>query len=425
MPIIEVKHLYKIFGNRTEEVLELLNRGVTKEEIYKKTRNTVALKDITLSIEPGETFVVMGLSGSGKSTLVRCLNRLIEPTMGEIWIDGQDVLKFGDEELMELRRFKLSMVFQRFGLLPHRSVLENVAYGLEIRGVESEEREQRARQWLSTVGLEGWENSHIQHLSGGMQQRVGLARALCTDPEILLMDEPFSALDPLIRREMQNELMDLQGRLKKTIVFITHDLDEALRLGDRIAILKDGCLVQLGSPEEILREPADDYVADFTRDVNRSRIITARTAMIDPYTVVYNRTGPRVALEAMRRESHSSVFVVDRQGHLQGLITMEDAIEASRKNIQWLSEIQMHQVPTTGPDATLEELLPVAASVKWPLAVIDDQGILLGIIPRVAILAALSGNLAFSENGLASADAASTEASGSAQALDSSELKPG
>ncbi|NMC78263.1 MAG: glycine betaine/L-proline ABC transporter ATP-binding protein, partial [Chloroflexi bacterium] len=292
MPIIEVKHLYKIFGNRTEEVLELLNRGVTKEKIYKKTRNTVALKDITLSIEPGETFVVMGLSGSGKSTLVRCLNRLIEPTMGEIWIDGQDVLKFGDEELMALRRFKLSMVFQRFGLLPHRNVLENVAYGLEIRGVESEEREQRARQWLSTVGLEGWENSHIQHLSGGMQQRVGLARALCTDPEILLMDEPFSALDPLIRREMQNELMDLQGRLKKTIVFITHDLDEALRLGDRIAILKDGCLVQLGSPEEILREPADDYVADFTRDVNRSRIITARTAMIDPYTVVYNRTGP-------------------------------------------------------------------------------------------------------------------------------------
>ena len=425
MPIIEVKHLYKIFGNRTEEVLELLNRGVTKEEIYKKTRNTVALKDITLSIEPGETFVVMGLSGSGKSTLVRCLNRLIEPTMGEIWIDGQDVLKFGDEELMALRRFKLSMVFQRFGLLPHRSVLDNVAYGLEIRGVESEEREQHARQWLSTVGLEGWENSHIQHLSGGMQQRVGLARALCTDPEILLMDEPFSALDPLIRREMQNELMDLQGRLKKTIVFITHDLDEALRLGDRIAILKDGCLVQLGSPEEILREPADDYVADFTRDVNRSRIITARTAMIDPYTVVYNRTGPRVALEAMRRESHSSVFVVDRQGHLQGLITMEDAIEASRKNIQWLSEIQLYQVPTTGPDATLEELLPVAASVKWPLAVIDDQGILLGIIPRVAILAALSGNLAFSENGLASAEAASAEASGSVQALDSSELKPG
>ncbi|NMC78870.1 MAG: CBS domain-containing protein, partial [Chloroflexi bacterium] len=209
------------------------------------------------------------------------------------------------------------------------------------------------------------------------------------------------------------------------IVFITHDLDEALRLGDRIAILKDGCLVQLGSPEEILREPADDYVADFTRDVNRSRIITARTAMIDPYTVVYNRTGPRVALEAMRRESHSSVFVVDRQGHLQGLITMEDAIEASRKNIQWLSEIQLYQVPTTGPDATLEELLPVAASVKWPLAVIDDQGILLGIIPRVAILAALSGNLAFSENGLASAEAASAEASGSVQALDSSELKPG
>ncbi len=421
MPIIEVKHLYKIFGKRTEEALELLGRGASKEEIYKKTRNTVALKDITLSIEPGETFVVMGLSGSGKSTLVRCLNRLIEPTMGEIWIDGQDVLKFGDEELIELRRFKLSMVFQRFGLLPHRSVLENVAYGLEIRGVENEEREQRSRQWLSTVGLEGWENSHIQHLSGGMQQRVGLARALCTDPEILLMDEPFSALDPLIRREMQNELMDLQGRLKKTIVFITHDLDEALRLGDRIAILKDGCLVQLGSPEEILREPADDYVADFTRDVNRSRIITARTAMIDPYTVVYNRTGPRVALEAMRRESHSSVFVVDRQGHLQGLITVEDAIEASRKNIQWLSDIQMHPVPTTGPDVTLEELLPVAASVKWPLAVIDDQGILLGIIPRVAILAALSGNLAFSENGLAPENAAS----GPVHALDSSELKPG
>lgn len=398
MSLIEIKHLFKVFGSRTEEALELLDQGATKEEIYKKTKSTIALQDITMSIEEGETFVVMGLSGSGKSTLVRCLNRLIKPTSGEIWIDGRDILKFNDEELRELRRYKVSMVFQRFGLLPHRSVLENVAYGLEIRGVEREEREQRSRKWLATVGLEGWENSSIHHLSGGMQQRVGLARALSTDPEILLMDEPFSALDPLIRREMQNELIDLQGRLKKTIVFITHDLDEALRLGDRIAILKDGRLVQLGTPEEILQDPADEYVADFVRDVNRSRVITARTAMIDPYTVVSDRTGPRVALEAMRKESHSSVFVVDREGRLQGLITVEDAIEGSQKNVRWLGEMNLREVPTTHPDTTLEELLPIAASVKWPVAVIDENRVLLGIIPRVAILAALSGNLGFSES---------------------------
>ena len=333
----------------------------------------------------------MGLSGSGKSTLVRCLNRLIEPTAGEIKIRGEDVLSFSEEELREYRRNTMTMVFQRFGLLPHRTVLENVAFGLEIRGVEKAARDEKAMEWVETVGLKGYENSRTSELSGGMQQRVGLARALCNDPEVLLMDEPFSALDPLIRREMQNELIDLEGDLNKTIIFITHDLDEALRLGDRIAILKDGRVVQTGTPEEILENPANEYVQDFTRDVNRSRVLTAANAMIDPYSVVSDRSGPRVALEIMRKEGHSSVFIVDRKSHLRGLLTVDDAMDASKHNIKLLSEVELKEVYTTSPDTTLDDLIPVLADMKWPVAVVNTENRLLGIIPRVAILSALSG----------------------------------
>ena len=391
MAYIEIKNLYKIFGSRPEEALKLLKKGASKEKILKKTKHTIGLQDVSLSIEKGETFVIMGLSGSGKSTLVRCLNRLIEPSYGEIIVDGEDVLKLDEKQLNEFRRKKMSMVFQRFGLLPHRTIIENVAFGLEIMGIDETERKAKAAEWIETVGLKGYEDSYPKNLSGGMQQRVGLARALCNDPEILLMDEPFSALDPLIRREMQNELVALEGKIQKTIIFITHDLDEALKLGDRIAILKDGLVIQIGTPEEILSTPADDYVSDFTQDVNRSRVLTASIAMVKPYAQVTDERGPRVAFDVMQKESHSSVFVVDRTGKLKGLITVDQALEAIKAKVKSLKEIELNEVPTSSPDTTLDELLPITASIKWPVAVIKEDNTLLGILPRVAILSALAG----------------------------------
>ena len=400
MAHIEIKNLFKIFGPRPEEALRMLKKGSTKESILKKTKHTVGLQDVSLSIEKYETFVVMGLSGSGKSTLVRCLNRLIEPTSGEIIVDGENILQFDDDQLNEFRRKKMSMVFQRFGLMPHRTILDNVTFGLEIIGIDRDERENRAAKWIETVGLSGYENSYPKNLSGGMQQRVGLARALCNDPEILLMDEPFSALDPLIRREMQNELVALESKIQKTIVFITHDLDEALKLGDRIAILKDGKVVQIGTPEEILSKPADDYVSDFTHDVNRSRVLKARAAMIKPYAQVTDERGPRLAFDVMQREGHSSVFVIDRSGKLRGLVTVDQALDAIKTGVKSLKEIELNEVPTTDPETTLDELLPIAASIKWPVAVINEDGSLMGILPRVAILSALSGDNGEEENSL-------------------------
>jgi glycine betaine/proline transport system ATP-binding protein len=391
LAIIEVKDLYKIFGSDTKDALERLEEGQSKDDIMQELGNSVALQEVTLSIEEGETFVVMGLSGSGKSTLVRCLNRLIEPTSGEIWVDGQNVLKMSSEELRGLRRDKMTMVFQRFGLLPHRTVLENVAFGREISGESRSKRQEKAQDWIETVGLKGYENSRPNELSGGMQQRVGLARALCNDPEILLMDEAFSALDPLIRREMQNELIELQAKLHKTIVIITHDLDEALRLGDRIAILKDGLVVQIGTPEDILLDPADDYVKDFTQDVNRVRVLTAANAMFDPITVVEERGGPRVAIEAMVKQGLSSVFVVGKDNKLKGIVTMDDAVEAVKKEIKSVTGLLRKDFQVASLDETLDDLLPKAVSGKYPIAVLDEQGRLDGVIPRVAVLSALIG----------------------------------
>ena len=270
-PLIRVENLYKVFGSDPRSIMQLVREGRSKDEILAETGHTVGLRDINLEIEQGQIFVIMGLSGSGKSTLVRHLNRLIDPTEGAIYVDGIDVMNLSQTELEEFRRHRMSMVFQHFGLLPHRTVLENVAFGLSIQKVAKAEREEKAREWLRSVGLDGYEDQYPSQLSGGQQQRVGLARALCTDPEILLMDEPFSSLDRLIRSGMQDLLVELQDKLHKTIVFITHDLDEALCLGHQIAILNDGALSQVGRPEEILRTPADDYVEAFVRDVNRPR----------------------------------------------------------------------------------------------------------------------------------------------------------
>jgi len=276
-PLIRVENLYKVFGSDPRSIMQLVREGRSKDEILAETGHTVGLRDINLEIEKGQIFVIMGLSGSGKSTLVRHLNRLIDPTEGAIYVGGIDVMNLSRTELEEFRRHRMSMVFQHFGLLPHRTVLENVAFGLSIQKVAKAEREEKAREWLRSVGLDGYEDQYPSQLSGGQQQRVGLARALCTDPEILLMDEPFSSLDRLIRSGMQDLLVELQDKLHKTIVFITHDLDEALHLGHQIAILNDGVLSQVGRPEEILRNPADDYVEAFVRDVNRTRGLSTIT----------------------------------------------------------------------------------------------------------------------------------------------------
>lgn len=275
--MLEVKNLYKIFGRQPQRALAAVHQGAGKDELLQKHGHHLGLCDVSLAVEEGHTFVVMGLSGSGKSTLIRCFNRLIEPTAGEVIVAGVDILMLSRRQLRQFRRQKISMVFQGFGLLPHRTVLQNVAYGLELQGVSRRQREAKAHEWIDVVGLNGYQHAYPQQLSGGMQQRVGLARALVKEPDILLLDEPFSALDPLIRREMQQQLMALQQRLHKTIVFITHDLDEALRLGDRVAILKDGVLVQVGSQEDILLRPANDYVRRFVQDINRGRILKTST----------------------------------------------------------------------------------------------------------------------------------------------------
>lgn len=390
MPIIEVKNLTKIFGKNTKQVLKRLDEGRTKEEVLKETGSTVGVNRANFSVEEGEIFVIMGLSGSGKSTLVRLINRLIEPTEGNIYIDGEDLATMNQHELRQVRREKLSMVFQNFGLFPHRTVLENAAFGLEIQKIEKEEREKRAEEALKLVGLGDYLNQVPSQLSGGMQQRVGLARALTNDPTVLLMDEAFSALDPLIRKEMQDELIELQSKMKKTILFITHDLDEALRLGDRIALMKDGIIVQIGTPEEILVNPANDYVEKFVEDVDKSKVLTAQHIMKRPETVQIENHGPRVALERMREEGLSSILITDKNHQLQGYIMAEDALAARKEEISDLREVMKTDIPKITKDTALNDIFTVIYDSPTPVAVVED-GRLLGIIVRGAVIAALAG----------------------------------
>jgi glycine betaine/proline transport system ATP-binding protein len=335
MSKIEIKNVYKIFGNSPTEVLPMVKNGANKEEVLEKTGHTVGLDNVSLSIEEGETFVCMGLSGSGKSTLIRHLNRLIDPTDGDIIVDGTNIMELDEQQLIDFRKHELSMVFQRFGLFPHKTVIENVSYGLEIQGIQIEERKKKAMAQIESVGLQGFEDQYPSQLSGGMQQRVGLARALATNPEILLMDEAFSALDPLIRSDMQNQLIELQAKLKKTIVFITHDLDESLRLGDHIGILNGGRLVQAGTPEEIIMSPADDYVEAFVKDVNRAKVLRAKTVMIKANE--FNSNDLKLA-EVFKVDEGSyieqflpkvladrcTIMVVDKMGDTKGYITEKE-----------------------------------------------------------------------------------------------------
>ncbi len=390
MPIIEVKQLTKIFGNDPKRALPLLKEGWSKEKIHKETKLTVGVNRASFSIEAGQIFVIMGLSGSGKSTLVRLLNRLIEPTGGEVLFNGTDVLKMNSEQLRQFRRKNMGMVFQKFALFPHRTVLQNAEYGLEVQGVEKSKRRDMAMQSLELVGLKGWENSYPDQLSGGMQQRVGLARGLANDPDVLLMDEAFSALDPLIRKDMQDELLELQSKMKKTIVFITHDLDEALRIGDQIALMKDGSIVQIGTPEEILMQPANKYVERFVEDVDLSKVLTASHVMRKPETITAER-GPRVALQLMRERGVSSLYVVDKGMKLIGVITAEDASGAIKEGLQLESIIQ-RELPSVAPDTLLNDLFELMGGIRLPVAVVDSAGRLKGIVIKGAVLAALAGN---------------------------------
>ena len=342
MAKIEINNVYKIFGNTPSEVLPMVKEGATKEEVLEKTGHTVGLDNVSISIQEGETFVCMGLSGSGKSTLIRHLNRLIDPTDGDIIVDGTNVMELDEQQLIDFRKNELSMVFQRFGLFPHKTVIENVGYGLEIQGMAIEERKQKAMTQIESVGLQGFEDQYPNQLSGGMQQRVGLARALATNPQILLMDEAFSALDPLIRSDMQNQLIELQSQLKKTIVFITHDLDESLRLGDHIGILNGGRLVQAGTPEQIIMNPADDYVEAFVKDVNRAKVLRAKTVMVKANEFntnniklsevykVYESSYIEQFLPKVLAE-RCTVMVVDKKGDTKGYITEKElAISLSK-----------------------------------------------------------------------------------------------
>ncbi|WP_135612175.1 glycine betaine/L-proline ABC transporter ATP-binding protein [Methanococcoides sp. AM1] len=385
---IEVRNLTKIFGKKPKKALSLIEKGFSKREIFEKTRQNVGLYNINFDIYEGEIFVIMGLSGSGKSTLLRCINRLINPTDGHILLDGNDVATASSEELREMRRKKMGMVFQNFALIPHRTVLDNVAYGLEIQGVSKEERYAKANEAIETVGLKGYGESKTSQLSGGMQQRVGLARALANDPDILLMDEAFSALDPLIRSEMQDELLALEDKMQKTIVFVSHDLDEALKLGDRIMIMNDGNIAQIGTAEEILTEPADDYVSRFVAGVDRTKIFTAEAVMKRAEPVVSINSGPKVALQLMREHGISSIFVVNREKHVEGIMTVDDALKGSKEG-KSLRDIMSDDVTIIHPDTPLNELIPVIENSS-PLGVAKEDGKLIGIIVRGSVLGALA-----------------------------------
>lgn len=406
MAKIEIRSLTKVFGDSPKEALAMLESGADKDEVFRVTNHAVGIHDVSLDVDEGEIVVLMGLSGSGKSTLLRCFNRLVEPDRGTILIDGEDVLKLSSAGLRDFRQKKFGMVFQNFALFPHRSVLQNVEYGLEVMGVGRSQRRDQAMQMIERVGLKGWEDSRPHQLSGGMQQRVGLARALALDPDILLMDEAFSALDPLIRRDMQEELIRLQDDLQKTIVFVSHDLDEALTIGSRIVLMRDGRIIQTGTPEDIMTAPADAYVSRFVADVDMSKVLTAGSIMKRSEAVAFlGLDGPRTALRKMRHCSISNLFVLDRRYHLAGMITGPDAVGLLRSNEKNLDSILKRDIVTVTPETPISEVIPVMASLSYPLAVVDQDKKFLGVIVRGLLLDALAnepgnGSLFEDENGV-------------------------
>ncbi len=391
---LDLKNITKIYGPRPASALERFRDGADRDTLLRETGHTLALNNVSLSIPEARTTVIMGLSGSGKSTLVRIINRLIDPTAGEVLLDGTDLITLDPEELKAVRRERITMVFQHFALLPHRTVLSNVSYGLQIKGMKRAERDAQAAEWIKLVGLEGYERSRPGELSGGMRQRVGLARALAVNGDILLMDEPFSALDPLTRRDMQDLLVQLQDRLKKTIVFITHDLDEALTLGDSIAMLKDGEIVQTGTPRDFLLSPRPGYVADFMRDANRLRGLRASNVMMDAPVVIQDTERPFSVLRKARAAESDIVYVVDSRGRPRGVVTADAARAAASATTGTAAGI-MDRLPVISPDATLDEVVQPLMATPHPLPVAKmglsgPQGPLLGIVSRNSLLAALA-----------------------------------
>ncbi|CAG34935.1 glycine betaine/L-proline ABC transporter ATP-binding protein ProV [Desulfotalea psychrophila] len=397
MKKIEVRNLYKIFGPDPDKGMKLLAQGMDKQDIHEKTGMTVGVQDASFTINQGEIFVIMGLSGSGKSTLVRTLNRLIEPTSGEILVDGENILKMDKAELVTFRRAKTGMVFQSFALMPQLTVIENVAFGLDLDGMEKEQRLERAQDALNQVGLNGWENSYPKELSGGMQQRVGLARGLAVDPDILLMDEAFSALDPLIRTEMQDELLKLQDQQERTIVFISHDLDEALRIGDRIAIMEGGRVVQVGTPEEILQNPADDYVRAFFRGVDPTGVISAGDIVRDtqPTVIWHTPAGSlRATLELLNNRDREYAYVIGSKRTFFGVVSTDslcDTIEADGqgKNKPKIEDAFIPEAKAVQDDESLQDILKKVASHPWPIPVVDEDGKYRGVVSKNSFLRTL------------------------------------
>ena len=386
MPAISAHHLYKVFGRRGRDGVARLETGADPAEL-KRAGLTPAVIDASFEVEQGEIFVVMGLSGSGKSTLIRMVNGLLEPTSGHVELGGENLTAMSPRELRATRRERISMVFQHFALLPHRTVAENAAYGLEIKGLAKAERRERALEALQLCGLAGWEDHRPGELSGGMRQRVGLARALAADTDVLLMDEAFSALDPLIRREMQDQLIELQHKLGKTILFITHDLNEAMRLGDRIAMMRNGRIVQVGTAEQILTDPANDYVAQFVADVDRSRVLTASSVMEPAVAVLGADQGPRMAHKLMREHQQSGLYVTGRDRTLLGYV-MEERI-ADRLDEGSVGSAMEPCTTVIDEDTPVADLFLPSAGTRLPLPVVDDDKRLLGVIPRVTLLSAL------------------------------------
>jgi glycine betaine/proline transport system ATP-binding protein len=384
-----VEKLFKVFGPDPKDTIKKLQKGTPREDIMKNSRNVPAVIDANFSVAEGETFMIMGLSGSGKSTIIRCLNRLHEPSAGSIFIDDEDITRVDPQRLRQIRRTKIAMVFQHFALLPHKTVLENVEFGLKIRGTLTEADRKKAEETLEIVGLRGWGDRLTSDLSGGMQQRVGLARALATDPEILLMDEPFSALDPLIRRDMQDELINLQQTLQKTIIFITHDLNEALKMGDHIAVMKDGRIVQIGTPEDIVSNPANDYVAAFTSDVNRGLVFTASSIMKPADTLVITHDTVKTASVRLRQTKSDAMYVVDRQRKPVGLVTDQDIARAVRKGELKLEEVMMTEFPQTEETTPLGEVLTLCGD-SLPIAVVSDKGRFRGILEPLDVLTSVA-----------------------------------
>lgn len=386
--ILKVSHLTKLYGIDKQNAVRMMKNGAYKEDVYKSTGVNVALWDVSFNVRRGEIFVIIGLSGSGKSTVIRTLNMLQPPTSGSVFFENREIGKFDRKTLLDYRRNKISMVFQNFGLMSHRDIVGNVAYGLEVKGVSREEREQKAVELIEMVGLKGHEHDRIDNLSGGMKQRVGIARALANDPEVLLMDEPFSALDPLVRKDMQFELLSLQRQLEKTIVFITHDVNEAFKLGDTVAIMRDGKLIQVCTPEEMSTAPANDYVKQFIDSADKIRFLSVGNIMITP-CVVRTTDSPRNAIREMRSNGVSTAYMVEKQMKFQGIVTIDDAINAMKEG-GTLSDICITDAVTVSKDTVVGDIIPLAVETKYPLAVLDDNKKLLGIITKASVLSSMT-----------------------------------